>query len=336
MDSNKKNYLWGAGNSAIEFLDAYSNILFEAVIESSPSGETFRGLSIIPPKHADLKYSNIVVASEFFEEIRETALKLGASPENIFYASDIALKDATAAVISYQKCGRTWLRLMLGRIFQQKFGLPETEALRITQSPMRFNDISPKLPKVIFHHDDSAHRKTAEQLALSKDLYFGKKIIFLCRDPRDVILSNYYHMTFRAKRNSLNKEEFIKKYLSGIIKFYNIWINAKVESFLLVRFEDLKSNASSELQRILDFLDPDLTIPIALIEEAVEYCKLSNMSKYEAEDKFGSCILSNQGGQESAKVRRGKIGGFRAELDEALQCWCHQKIKDLDRRYGYI
>lgn len=337
MGSIRENYLWGAGSSAAAFLDAYADMSFKGVIETSPSRDVFRGLPVVPPGSVNFRCANITIASEFFEEIYDTAMEMGARPEDISNATDIALRDADAAVISYQKCGRTWIRLMLGRIFQQKWGLSESEIVRITESPRRFKDKLPIMPKVIFHHDDSAHRKTEDQLRRSKLEYFQKKVIFLCRDPRDVILSNYYHMTFRARRNELSKKDFIKKFLPGVVQFYNIWIDAKVGEFLLIRFEDMKRNTHYELQRILDFLNSDLTICESIIDEAIDYCSLDNMKKYEAENRFGSPILSNQGGQaESAKVRGGKIGGFKTEVDDELQLWCNEQIRDLDHRYGYL
>lgn len=337
MDSIRENYLWGAGSTAAAFLDAYADMSFKGVIETSPSREVFRGLPVVPPSSINFRCANIIIASEFFEEIYDTAMAMGASPEYISNATDISLRDADATVISYQKCGRTWIRLVLGRVFQQEWGLPESEILRITESPRRFKVQFPLMPKVIFHHDDSAHRKTEDQLRRSKTEYSQQKVIFLCRDPRDVIISNYYHMTFRARCNELSKKNFIKKYLPGVIYFYNIWIDAQVDEFLLIRFEDMKRNTHYELRRVLDFLNSDLTICESIIDEAIEYCSLKNMRKYEAENRYGSSILSNQGGQtESAKVREGKIGGFKTELDDELQLWCNQRIRELDYRYGYL
>lgn len=229
-----KRYLWGAGNSAVEFLESYPSMHFDAVIETNPTSSEFMGHQVVSPDSVDLRGAEIIVASEFVDEIRQVALAHGASPGNVRPAHTKLLDDADVAFVSYQKCGRTWVRLMLGRVFQVMFDLPESEVLRITQSPMRFKETHRGMPAIVFHHDDAAHRKTASELDRSKTWYREKRVIFLCRDPRDVVLSNYYHMTFRAKSNKLDVNGFVRKYFAGIIGFYNAWALAELDDSILV------------------------------------------------------------------------------------------------------
>ena len=335
-DSFQKYYIWGSGSSAIEFLDAYPEIQFDGVIETSPKTDKFRNLTVSRPSELQLQNSRIIIASEFVEEITATAIRHGAKLENLFFASEILIHDADLVFVSYQKCGRTWLRLMLGRIFQQAFNLPEAEILKITQSPMRFKKIADEMPCLIFEHDQNAHRKVANEIGESK-LHKDKKVVFLSRDPRDVILSNYYHMTFRAKSNDLSKIDFIQRYFSGIIKFYNIWADAITKDKLLIRYEDLKNNPRHELIRILNYIRPDLLEKCSnFIDEAVEYSSFTNMAQYETYNKFNSTILSYDGNENARKVRKGNVGDFKSEIDTDLQEWCKKNMYSLNPIYGYF
>lgn len=333
--THKAVYIWGAGSSAVEFLESYPETNFDAVIETSPKRSHFRGLPVRSPDSLDLKDAAVIIASEFVADIKKVALAHGARSENLFPAHQLVLADADVSVISYQKCGRTWLRLMIGRVLQTQYGLPEKEILAITQSPMRFSNSRPEMPRIAFYHDDEAHRKEANELEQRKDSYRDRNIIFLCRDPRDVVVSNFYHMTFRARLNTLPLNEFVSKYFPGIIAFYNIWARAGLGHILLVRYEDLRRNTTDELRRVLEFIQPELARGARRIDEAVLYSSLENMARYEAENRFGSAVLSNRGGENAAKVRQGKIGGFKVELDAAMQDWCSEQLVALDARYQY-
>lgn len=332
----KINYLWGGGSTAVAFLESYPGMLFDAVIESSPAKKEFFGYTVFSPDEVELDQANIYIASEFYEEIREAALKKGANPSALFSCQNMMVDSSDAVVISYQKCGRTWLRMMLGRVYQKYFSLPENEVLRITESPFRFQAEFPAMPKVVFHHDDNAHRKMAYELNLSKSIYRYKKVVFLVRDPRDVVVSNYYHMTYRARSNNLNISDFVRKYFLSIIGFYNAWANSFVFDGVVVRYEDIKKNEKKELSRILSYIDPSLVISESALNEAINYCSLENMTKYEQQGKFsGNALAGSNGERDSSKVRKGKVGGFREEIDLEVQRFCDWCMDSLDPRYGY-
>jgi len=328
-------YLWGAGSSAIEFLDAYPEIEFDAFIETAQRKAEFRGHPVLAACDVNFSDASIIICSEFVNEIREMAILLGAQNHRIVPYHEVMIRDADACFVSYQKCGRTWLRLMLGRIFQQRSSLPEREVLRITQSGMRFKASHPKMPTMVFFHDDEAHRKTADEMNVDKSFYKSRRIVFLVRDPRDVIVSNYYHMTFRAKQNDLSMKDFARRFYPGIIRFYNIWADVPVSDFLIVRYEDLKRDTKGILREIITFLEVRFPISDEIIEEAVAYCSISNMAQYEKDNKFNSTILCNEGDKRSAKVRLGKISGFDSELDGKTICWCNQLLEGVNPIFGY-
>ena len=330
-----KRYLWGAGSSAIEFLDAYPELQIDAVIETTPKTTSFRGYPVVASSEADFSKADIIIGSEFVEDITDAAIKYGASPSRIVPFYELMIQDADACVISYQKCGRTWLRMILGHIFHQHFNIPEQEILRITQSAMRFKKEKPEMPVLVFFHDDGAHRKTANELCEDKKSYLDRSVIFLCRDPRDVIVSNYYHMTYRAKSNNLPMPQFVRNFFPGIIKFYNIWADQLFPHFLLVRYEDLRVNTHKQINRILDYLGLLGNIDDNLIEQAISYCDIKEMAKYEAENKFNSAVLSNPGDTMAAKVRNGKVSGYKAEFDLELQNWCLAELRSLNPLFGY-
>ena len=262
-----------------------------------------------------------------------------------------AHQRADVYLISYPKCGRTWLRLMLGRVILRHFSLPETEDALFIRWSRRPH---PRVPLITVVHEDRPMLKAPEELQTSKERFHNKKVIFLARDPRDVIVSSYFEMNKRGKVFGDNPYEdrkpvfdgslvdFIERREGGfdtIIKYYNIWAQNRdvPEGFLLVRYEDMKESPFRELRRVVDFLG--LTeVEDDLVSEAVEFASFENMRKMEAAGTFTSGVLNpaDKGDQESYKTRRGKIGGYQDYLSIEESARLTNKMRmELSDFYGY-
>lgn len=260
-------------------------------------------------------------------------------------------RNTDVYLISYPKCGRTWLRLMIGRAISRHYRLPETEEVLFLRSNRRFH---PQVPRMMVIHDNRPMLRTPEELETSKNRYRGKKVIFLARDPRDVIVSSYFEMKNRGQlfgQNPYEKHrptfegslpEFIQQPRGGfdtLLTYYNIWAQNRhlPQDFLLVRYEDMKANPGAELRRVLDFLGLQ-AISQATIDEAVDYASFENMRKMEIEGRFESGMLrpANQADQESYKTRKGRTQGFVDHLSPADILALNRKMNDkLDPYFGY-
>lgn len=247
------------------------------------------------------------------------------------------LANADACLVSFPKCGRTWLRVMLGRAFQLHFRLEDVNLLEL----YRLTDGHPAIPRIYVTHDDAPRKKPSE-LVVSKKKYKHVKVILLIRDPRDVVVSFYFQLTKRAKKYEGDLSTFLHEErgsLETILRFYNIWAENRhlPRGFLMVRYEDLHADAHKELRRIFDFLDlPSVTEEV--VAEAVSYASFENMRKIESRDSLHSHRLrpGNSGDPDSFKTRRGEVGGFVAYFtDEEVQ-YLNRRVKEgLSSLYGY-
>ncbi len=255
-------------------------------------------------------------------------------------------------LVSYPKCGRTWLRLMMGRAIALHFGLGEAEEVLFLRSNRRFH---PAVPRITVVHQDRPMLKAPDELETDKRSFRGKKIIFLARDPRDVIVSSYFEMKNRGRLFGENPyeqrqavfegtlQEFISARHGGydtLLAYYNIWAASRQipKGFLLVRYEDLRANAAQELRRVLNFLDLS-EITDKEIAQAVDYASFDNMRKMEVEGRFQSGMLkpADQSNQETYKTRRGKVKGFVDYLSQDEILALNRKTSEtLDRYFGYL
>lgn len=262
-----------------------------------------------------------------------------------------AHKNTDVYLVSYPKCGRTWLRLLIGRTIANYYGLPKTEDILFLNWKGR---VHPDIPRITVIHEDRPMLKAPEELAHSKERYRHKQVIFLARDPRDVIISSYFEMSKRGRLFGDNPHEsrqpifegelseFIHRQTGGfdtILEYYNIWAENRhiPKGFLLIRYEDLKTNTQRELRRALDFLG--LTaVDDETCREAVAFASFENMRKMEKQGKFQSGILkpADKTDQDSYKTRQGKVGGYKEYLTKDEASNLDEKVRSkLNQIYMY-
>uniref|UniRef100_A0A9E7ZNJ6 Sulfotransferase domain-containing protein n=1 Tax=Bosea sp. NBC_00436 TaxID=2969620 RepID=A0A9E7ZNJ6_9HYPH len=202
-------------------------------------------------------------------------------------------------LISYPKSGRTWFRYMLVQLDQAS--------------------------NVHFHHDgfefNDGRKPPLNFDAKTRLTHYADddKIIYLRRDPRDVMVSLYHQVTGRFQdffgyRGSIS--DFLRDPYFGahhLARAQAMWQElAMMKGFLTITYEDCHRDPVAVLQRSLDYWG--LSADRNAIERAVEASSLDKMRQIEDADTFAEPWLRKRNG--AAKVRRGLVGGFRLELNE--------------------
>jgi hypothetical protein len=238
------------------------------------------------------------------------------------------LRRADCVVVSFGKSGRTWLRVMLSRFYQIRYGLPQRHLIGFDNLHLRNRAI----PKIFFTHDNYTKDYTGN--VDSKIDYAGKKVVLLVRHPADVAVSQYYQWQYRMKPNkvALNRYpergrelgmfDFVTREYAGLtrtIDFMNSWAGAAAQSddLLVVRYEDMRAEPEQVLGRILAFMGtPGSDDEIG---EAVAFASFENMRQLETNSTFwlsgGRMRPKDRTNPESFKTRRGKVGGYRDYFD---------------------
>jgi hypothetical protein len=235
------------------------------------------------------------------------------------------LDRADVAVVSFGKSGRTWLRVMVSRYYQLLHGIPEGVLLGFENYHRRASEI----PRIFFTHDNYIKDYTGE--LDSKASFYGKKVVLLVRNPKDIAVSQYFQWQHRMRpaKKKLNKYpahgarvsawDFVMDEnvgLPGVIDYLNLWAREAehVEDLLVVRYEDMRADPGAVLSRVMEFMNEAPARPEA-ISQAVEYASVENMRKLEEKSVFwlaGSRMKpGKKGDPNSYKVRRAKVGGYK-------------------------
>ncbi|HVQ78209.1 MAG TPA: sulfotransferase domain-containing protein, partial [Candidatus Binatia bacterium] len=251
-------------------------------------------------------------------------------------------RQADTFIVSFPKSGRTWLRVFLhaymAAVDRRPFSLDDPSA------PGRF-------PRVLFTHDRFEHRALGNWWSRlrGKHLIPGrdrrtKRIVLLARDPRDVVVSHYFHLArrrhaFRYHPESLSSMLRHPRFgIGAIIDTLNDWLEEweGQANLMRLRYEDVRADPDASFRAMLAFsgFAPVNEEALAL---ALEFSRFENMQAMEASGRFAVPELrpGDVGDVESFKTRRGKVAGFRDYLDAGDRQYASRAMERLDPRLGY-
>jgi hypothetical protein len=213
-------------------------------------------------------------------------------------------------LVSYPKSGNTWMRFLIANLLQQNppVGLLEADCLIPSvdaKSKKFFDDM--KSPRVIKSHFSF--------------IPAYKRVIYVVRDPRDVVMSQYHYQVKRGVlEGGASLDAFVGRFLRGDVCPYGSWgdnvgswtaTRRDDPSFLLLRYEDMLADVTRGATKISNFLG--FGQDANRIAAAVERSSLENMRKVEkAEGKKWDSTKGTR--QDISFFRSAKSGEGRATL----------------------
>lgn len=263
-------------------------------------------------------------------------------------------RNADIIVINHPKTGGTWLRVMLSRLYQVRYGLPPR---RIVKSD-EFYNFDRSMPRFLISNGYYSYESGTQDVldALEPGRASDKKVILLARHPCDVAVSWYIQFTHRTKaykreminstlRNPVDREnismwDFVmhdELGLPGLIEYHNMWERRLAnDGGMVIRYEDLRSDPIDTMTKVIEFIQAPFDRKE--IEHAVEFASFDNMRKLEQTGYFknSSMALRNKTNPNTLKVRRGKVGGYRDYFsDEQIAIMDKMVAERLSPTLGY-
>jgi Sulfotransferase domain len=275
------------------------------------------------------------------ETYRLIHAKAARSPIRVPFAWywHLGLKSQDIFQASYPRSGSTWLRFMLFQI--------------LTGADPGFHSIQRTIPEIDEHRGVLPILPGGGRLIKTHERYRKEytRGVFLVRDVRDVLLSNFARGTQFGLAQLLCKgdlDSFLEIFLKGKALQYGSWQDhtrswlesplAKNGNLMVVRYEDLRKNPEQILGHLLQFLGvtPDLQI----IRKAIGNNSLHQMRAKEdlaRQTREQSNLLSpdEKVGEEGRFVRKGSVGGWREKLTDSQLKIIDQCTGDMLSALGY-
>lgn len=251
------------------------------------------------------------------------------------------LDSSDCIVLSFPKSGRTWLRYFLALYISKVYKTDiDTELKGKSKSPI-----------ISFSHNyfDTFQDDIKNNIYITeKKILDKKKLIFLVRHPLDTQVSFYYH---KKERQGMWKSDINYFFISNIygIEKQSEFVLKLLELYrqhhdsLLLRYENIHKNRQKEFNRLVKFIFGNVNKNA--LKWAIENSTFNKMQQIEmklAKKNKYKYRLGVEGEQKwnkdknSLKVRKGKIGSYKDELDsDFIECiksqpHTNQLLKELE------
>jgi hypothetical protein len=277
---------------------------------------------------------------------------------------------------SYPKSGNTWLRSILSKILYYDNDIENFEHLKkIEQYPVRgqFKDL------INNFHDINQIKEnwiiSQERLNLDNKIKIlkthhinckignypftnrqnTKGVIYVVRDPRNVIISLKYHFFLKnyeeAKNillannqvigsdlniNNITENNFLT--LIGSWKMhYNSWKNTK-ENFLLIKYEDLISNPKNQIHKIILYLKKffEINYQEKKIENLINLTSFEKFKKMEEKGLFFENVVDKKTGLKKKFFNLGPENNWQKSLEPEIKNAIENNFKNEMRELGYL
>lgn len=251
-------------------------------------------------------------------------------------------------IIGHPKSGNTWLKVMISRLYQLRYDLPESKLINTDEFARKIPEI-PRLAATngVYSYESEVGKLLA--LDAADNPLRHKPVLFLARNPIDIAVSWYHQFTkrqSRAKQELINHSiahpidrrtvqmwDFVRHSDIGLpflIEYQNSWARniAALPQGMLVKYEELRAEPVTTLHRIVQHMGADFSEQE--VREAVEWGSFDNLQKLETSGTFsqGGMKLVNRNDPSTYKVRRGKVGGYRDDFEPAQVAELEALVRD--------
>ncbi len=242
-------------------------------------------------------------------------------------------------ILSFPKCGRTWHRILLGRYLA---GITGSDIKNLIDLDRLCEAAGAK--RVHYSHNAASptHRVPASHALVGSPLeWAGKDVIVLVRDPRDTMVSMYFHMKFREKKFDGSISEFLRSEDVGVAKMTAAWKRWHenrhlAKNFIVQSYEEMHRDPKRILKDILRMLGLTKTDE-KIMDEAIEFASFGNLREMESTNFFKSDALNNESGDpRAAKVRTGKVGGYKEKLSPEDIAYIETAVREIGDPFGTL
>jgi len=279
---------------------------------------------------------------------------------------------------SYPKSGNTWIRSFLTSILHTSEGNIDFNDLKKLgdQYPLRsqfkkfikdFNNIneiknswinSQELlnldNKIKFFKTHHVNCKIGSSSFTNLDNTLG--VIYIVRDPRNVITSIKYHYQKSSyqeakqfifdenrwlgivKKNNYNiRDHDFPTLISSWKTHYNSWKIVK-KNFLLIKYEELLLNPNNEFKKLIEYLKNLIEINInnQKFNKAVEACSFNNLKLIEEEKGFGESLIDKETNTKKKFFNLGPNNNWKKLLDENTRLEIEEKFNLEMKELSYL
>ena len=237
------------------------------------------------------------------------------------------LEERDALIACYPRSGSTWFSFMLYQA--------------LTGEEADFHAVGRDVPYVGRQLRAPTLLPEGGRLVRTHETHSGghKKAIYLVRDVRDVVVSEYFYERYKNRWHG-PFEEFVRRFVLGAVNPFGSWaahVNSWIDSssehrveLTVIKYEDLRRDTEDLLKRALGFLG--VSASSNRVVKAIRNNRIGRMR--EKED--GSTVSPRRRETPDVRfVREGSVGGWRQHLSREQLRFIEDSASDAMTRLGY-
>lgn len=235
-------------------------------------------------------------------------------------------------LVSFPRSGNTWTRFLVCNLIEP-------------DHPVNFAGIESRIPEIYDCTDRELRAFPRPRIIKSHESFDPRyrKVIYIVRDPRDVVLSYYeYQLKRRVITESCTLEEFLPRFMESEFEpMTGSWRDHVLswtatrrgqKNFLLLRYEDMLAHTQEESTKIAKFLGLD-----SGAERVARAVALSSAERMRSLEKQQSRKWkeTRKTRQDKPFVRKATSGGWKAALPKNCVAIIESAWGDVMRSVGY-
>ncbi|KAI3699983.1 hypothetical protein L2E82_44594 [Cichorium intybus] len=284
------------------------------------------------------------------------ALSVETNAHALSIETTMAMQDSLQShstdiyLITQPKSGTTWVKsLMFATVNRAKYKTNSlsTHPLLISNPhncvPFIEQEFISKTPTYVQESSPRLFSTHLPYTSLPQSILdAGCRLVYLCRNPKDVMVSWFY---FSNKFTHINlspmtMEEMFEVFTKGMVPYGPYWDHVKEyykascehpTKILFLTFEVHKMDTSNQVKRLAEFMGYPFTKfeeTEGVVEEIVRLCSLENLKEV---NKHGNY---REGVPNDVFFRKGEVGGWRndltPEMSQILDDITKEKFQGLD------
>jgi hypothetical protein len=235
-------------------------------------------------------------------------------------------------LVSFPRSGNTWTRFLVCNLMNP-------------DDPVNFAQLESRIPEIYDVTDRELRAFPRPRIVKSHECFDPryKKIIYIVRDPRDVLISYYeFQLKRRVISDDCSLEEFLPYFMESEFEpKTGSWRDHVVSwtatrrgqnNFLLLRYEDMLADTLAESTKISSFLRLDCNPE--RIARAVALSSADRMRKLEKEQSR-QWKETKKTRQDKPFVRKAASGGWKSTLPERCVAQIESAWGEVMRSVGY-
>ncbi|XP_059521070.1 sulfotransferase 2A1-like [Myotis daubentonii] len=180
--------------------------------------------------------------------------------------NEFVVRDEDVITLSYPKSGTNWIKEIINLIHTR--GDPSWVQSVVSWERSPWIETPEGLELIKKQKDPRSYASHLPVHLFPKSLFTSKaKVIYIMRNPRDVIISGYhFHKTLKITKNPNSFEEYFEWFLRGNVPYGSWfdhiggWLQMRgKQNFLLISYEELHQDLRASVEKVSQFLGMKLS-----------------------------------------------------------------------------